>query len=609
MIKKNSHPPQKQLFPLNKILIILSIFCANCSEKKITQPHPTSSNNKAKTTQFFLTSQAEKQSLVKRQSAFKTNKNNWESEFWHEQTHQALKELGIALQLNQTPEKWIHKSHHLKSTSNTFRPSNPKIIHQYQGVNISRSNHPTTSLCGKHLIDALSNTLRNTSQAWSHFKQYGIKKLKKQNNIQTQVFAKFGGNRNKHKFITEMHWIVNWEIHNNVPRITQIKLQKWQETTAPISKKWFVDRSTDTIGHSPSYQKQLTKGANHWVKLITGVSGRGYQGIAIGDLNGDGFDDVFCPQPEGLANCLFLSQKDGSLSDEAYKLKLAWTDETVSALIVDFDNDGHQDLVIGTANNVVFLKNQGAASSFQIKQQFKQEDCSSLAAADFDGDGLLDLFVGNYLGAEKSLSIVKPDQVYDAVDGSPNHLYKNLGNFSFIDVTKETGIAKESSRLALAASWEDFDDDGDPDLYVANDFGKNCLYVNHNGKFIELSKSLGVDDPSTGMSVSWGDPNNDGKMDLIVGNMFSAAGNRITNQPKFTNNLQAELNSEKIRYLARGNSLLINKPNRFKETSASSGVINSQWTWSMLFADINNNGREDILALNGYITGNKDDDL
>ncbi len=93
----------------------------------------------------------------------------------------------------------------------------------------------------------------------------------------------------------------------------------------------------------------------------------------------------------------------------------------------------------------------------------------------------------------------------------------------------------------MAASWEDYDQDGDLDLYVANDFGRNNLYRNDDGQFVDVAAEAGVEDISAGMSVSWGDYNNDGQADLYVGNMFSSAGNRVTYQRQFSSDRAVSL--------------------------------------------------------------------
>ena len=111
--------------------------------------------------------------------------------------------------------------------------------------------------------------------------------------------------------------------------------------------------------------------------------------------------------------------------------------------------------------------------------------------------------------------------------------------WEFRDVTRDVGLDVNNQRHSLAAAWEDFDNDGDQDLYVANDYGPNCLYRNDAGRFVDVAETAGVLDFGSGMSVSWGDYNRDGLMDLYVGNMFSSAGNRITTQDQFLPTVQS----------------------------------------------------------------------
>ena len=126
-----------------------------------------------------------------------------------------------------------------------------------------------------------------------------------------------------------------------------------------------------------------------------------------------------------------------------------------------------------------------------------------------------------------------PVPFHDAKNGGKNVLLVNHGGFSFTDETESVGLGANNDRWSFSASWEDYDDDGDPDLYVANDFGRNCMYRNDAGYFTENAKRLGLEDTGAGMSVSWGDYDRDGIFDLYVGNMFSAAGNRVGRQDKF----------------------------------------------------------------------------
>ena len=105
---------------------------------------------------------------------------------------------------------------------------------------------------------------------------------------------------------------------------------------------------------------------------------------------------------------------------------------------------------------------------------------------------------------------------------------KGTGKFSFVDVTQESGLNQNNSRWSFAASWEDFDNDGDQDLYVANDYGRNNLYKNDNGIFKDIAAKSYTEDSASGMSVTWADYNKDGMMDLYISNMFSAEVNIIT---------------------------------------------------------------------------------
>lgn len=162
---------------------------------------------------------------------------------------------------------------------------------------------------------------------------------------------------------------------------------------------------------------------------------------------------------------------------------------------------------------------------------------------------------------------------------------------------------QNNQRFSYAASWEDFDNDGDPDLYVANDFGRNNLYRNDGGHFTDIAAQAGVEDLSAGMSVSWGDFNRDGWMDLYVGNMFSSAGNRIAFQRRYRDGQDAS----GFQRHARGNSLFSNQGDgTFLDVSEEAGVTLGRWAWSSNFVDFNNDGWEDLLVANGMVTGTPD---
>ena len=187
-----------------------------------------------------------------------------------------------------------------------------------------------------------------------------------------------------------------------------------------------------------------------------------------------------------------------------------------------------------------------------------------------------------------------------------NHLLANLGDWRIEDVTEAAGLDVNNQRFSYAASWEDFDNDGDLDLYVANDFGRNNLYQNNDGRFTDIAANAGVEDISAGMSVSWSDYNQDGLMDIYVGNMFSSAGNRIAYQRQFREGLDAGANRALKRH-ARGNSLFQNGGDgTFQDVTLSAGVNMGRWSWSSHFADVNNDSHEDLLIVNGMVTSAED---
>jgi len=238
-----------------------------------------------------------------------------------------------------------------------------------------------------------------------------------------------------------------------------------------------------------------------------------------------------------------------------------------------------------------------------------------LSAVDYDNDGDLDLYV--CVDIPPSVLMRPGEQrtsfaYHDAEDGGANVLFRNdskRGLWAFSNVTESCGLDVNNRRHSLAASWEDYDNDGDQDLYVGNDFGRNCLYRNDGGTFVEVAEEAGVVDQASGMSVSWGDYDRDGLMDLYVANMFSYAGSRITRQDLFKPEADETTRAIYQRF-AKGNSLFRNLGGgRFEETGADAGVEMGRWAWASPFADINNDGWEDLIVANGFLSSEDTKDL
>jgi hypothetical protein len=277
---------------------------------------------------------------------------------------------------------------------------------------------------------------------------------------------------------------------------------------------------------------------------------------------------------------------------------------------VDLDNDGDQDMVLTSGTHVLVFSNDGRA---RFARRFAHRTVSllrSLAAVDFDGDGRLDLFACGYSrrdATEDGVGLGRPFPYHDAENGTPNVLLANRGDLQFEDVTVASGLDANNTRFSYAAAWEDYDRDGDVDLYVANDFGRNNLYRNDGGgRFTDVAAEAGVEDIAAGMSVSWGDHNRDGWPDLYVGNMFSSAGSRIAYQRRFKPEAPESTRRAYQRH-ARGNSLFENAGDgTFRDVSVDAAVTRGRWAWSSNFADLDNDGWEDLVVANGMITGEHD---
>jgi FG-GAP-like repeat len=410
------------------------------------------------------------------------------------------------------------------------------------------------------------------------------------------------------------------------PRLKTIRVREFEEVARRTARSWFEDRTAAVLGGNASYGMQLIYGTDHWRERIDSAFGlhfTGHHGVAIGDVNGDGLDDLYVCQTGGLPNRLFQQNRDGTATDISRRAGVDWLDISHAALFVDLDNDGDQDLVVGVGDYLVFMENDGTGK-FAVKKRIPTNFSTpmSLAAADYDNDGFVDVYVCIYDPANRRTGILDrtsrdggnritsaPALYHDANNGGENLLIRNTGNWVFQDVTKQTGLDVNNHRFTFAASWEDFDDDGDVDLYVANDYGRNNLYRNDGGRFTDIAEQAGVEDVAAGMSASWGDYNNDGSMDLYVGNMFSSAGSRVTFQRRFKPGLPGQVREEFQRH-ARGNSLFQNMGNgRFRDVSMSAGVTVGRWAWGSNFVDLNNDGREDLIVANGYVTQQNTGDL
>lgn len=416
--------------------------------------------------------------------------------------------------------------------------------------------------------------------------------------------------------VVEQHaeWMTTWQVSpgREDARLVGVILQGFEQSEGP--GRLFTDCTESILEANDSYRRQLLRGYPYWLQRIQDTRQMtllGTPGTALGDVNGDGLEDLYLCQAGGLPNRLYVQRPDGTLRDATAESGTGWVESSRAALLVDLDNDGDQDLAVATYARLVLARNDGSGR-FEVMTVLETGIGSmGISAIDFDNDRDLDLYVCHYsrgdLDLEAGATVIGSGGrfvYHDANNAGRNYFFRNEiegEKWKLQDVTEESGLDVNNRRFSLAAAWEDFDNDGDQDLYVANDFGRNNLYRNDEGSFTDIAPEMMGEDKASGMSVSWGDVNRDGRMDLYIANMFSAAGNRIAPQEGFSLGSSKEVRDALLRF-ARGNTLLVQEEGRFKDMSEELGVTMGRWAWSSIFTDINNDGWDDLLVANGYIT-------
>lgn len=395
----------------------------------------------------------------------------------------------------------------------------------------------------------------------------------------------------------------------------KLLIRSWkhlEETGSRVQRPLFREITQEVLGAIPSYRQQLVPGTDYWRTVLDqacGIDVYGNNGIAAGDIDGDGFDEIYICQPSGLPNRLYRNLGNGRFEDITDKAGVGVLDNTPCALFADIDNDGRQDLLVVTARGPVLFVNKGDGA-FAAKEDafhFRHEPEGTFTGAafgDYDRDGYLDVYFCLYSYYKGLDQYQFPRPYYNAVNGPPKFLFRNRGDRTFEDVTERAGLNQNNDHYGFDCTWCDFDDDGWPDLYVVNDFGSKNLYRNNrDGTFSDVAEAVGVLDVGPGMSSCWFDSTGSGMEDLYVSDMWEPAGLRVASDPAFMKD-EPETIRALYRHHAKGNSLYRNPGGgRFEDSSARAGVEQAGWSWSSDAWDFDHDGYPDLYVTNGMISG------
>ncbi len=347
--------------------------------------------------------------------------------------------------------------------------------------------------------------------------------------------------------------------------------------------------------------------------IISGSKQKNYvlevngSGVCWFDYNNDGFMDLYLvngstleelqgkPPATRHRNYLYRNNRDGTFSDVTEQAGVSGKGWGFGCFAADYNNDGYTDLLVTNFGPNILYRNHGDGTFRDATARAGVGGGNiwhaGAAFADYDHDGYLDLYVSGYLDFD--IRSPRPGSCeYDGIPvkacgpkgfrGAPDALYHNNRDGTFTDVTEKAGVADKDLYFGFAVLFDDFDNDGLPDIFVANDSNANYLYHNKgNGTFEDIAVAAGVaysadGKEHSGMGAAAGDYDHDGLMDLF---------------------LTTFANDNYVLYHNDGN-------NFFTDVSYPSGVGEATipWLgWGAVFFDYDNDGWKDLFCINGHV--------
>jgi hypothetical protein len=329
-------------------------------------------------------------------------------------------------------------------------------------------------------------------------------------------------------------------------------------------------------------------------------------GCAFFDYDGDGLLDILLVSGSTVESyvrggdplaVLYRNEGGGRFTDATARAGLTRRGWGMGVSVADVDNDGREDLYLTALGGNVLYRNNGDGSFTDVTERAGVKDggwSTGSAFGDYDSDGFVDLFVTHYLQVDMKNLPEHGSAVYcryrsipvhcgpKGLPGETGRLYHNNGNGTFTDVSARAGIVADRRFYGFTVIWTDYNEDGRPDIFVANDSTPNLLYRNNgDGTFTDVALEAGVAVSEDGreqasMGADFGDYDGDGRLDLFVTNFSDDYSTLYHHEPNHT----------------------------FTDVSTRAGIGTATWNylkWGTAFLDFDNDGLPDLFSANGHI--------